>query len=257
MQFLLTVFCLVFVASCSAQTQLPREMPDDVSISLNQTGGMMRAHRKIKVTAGSIEFDELKGDGSAQTKWTKEISRDDAKKLYAVFVENKFDTIRNDVRTETVHDAGSQYIQLSLGVGETFNAVYGKNSPMSGSSLKHYNAVAKAINELLAKYNSDAAIELDEDYLQGKWRAAGESPGRHAWFIDWTFDDGKFKQTGYPAILQEGKYRVVSEEDGKLVLELYDQKGTFGEKTRQMEISVEPETKRMTIDRMKGFTRSN
>lgn len=257
MRVLLTIFSLILVAGCNVQAQLPREMPDDVSISLNRTGGMSREHRKISVTASSIEFDELKGNGSVQTKWTKEISRDDAKKLYAAFVQNKFDSIRNDVRKETVYDAGSQYIQLSLGVGKTFNAVYGKNSPMSGSSLKHYNAVAKAINELLAKYNDDAAIELDEDYLQGKWRAAGESPGRHAWFIDWTFDDGKFKQTGYPAILQEGKYRVVSEEDGKLTLELYDQKGTFGEKTSQMEISVEPETKRLTIDRMKGFARTN
>lgn len=60
---------------------------------------------------------------------------------------------------------------------------------------------------------------------------------------------------GYPAILQEGKYRVLSDEGGKLILELYDQKGTFGEETRKMEISIDPQSKQMTMDNMKGFSK--
>lgn len=186
MRVLLSILGLFLVTSCQAQTDLPREMPLDISFSFIQTGGMMRAHRRINVTASTIEFDELKGNGSSQLKWTKDISAEHAKKLYAAFVANSFDTIRNDVRTERVHDAGSEYISLSLGVGKTFNAVYGKNSPLSGNNLKRYTAVRDAINALLAKYQDGVSseAEIDEEYIQGKWRAAGESPGRHTWFLE-------------------------------------------------------------------------
>src|SRR5690606_23802144 len=113
-------------------------------------------------------------------------SAEHAKKLYAAVVANSFDTIRNDVRTERVHDAGSEYISLSLGVGKTFNAVYGKNSPLSGNNLKRYTAVRDAINALLARYQDGVSseAEIDEEYIQGKWRAAGDSPGRHTWFLE-------------------------------------------------------------------------
>lgn len=239
---------------CDARSQLPQAMPDDASISLNQTGGMMRAHKKIKVTANTLEFDELKGSESVQVKWSKEIARKDAEKLYAVLVSNKFDAIRNDERTGIVYDAGSEYISLSLGVGKTFNAVYGRNSPLSGGNLKRFQAVSKAINALLAKYQDGGSdIELTEEYLQGTWRAAGETPDRHTWFLEWTFCDGRFKQAGYPPITQEGKYRIVASDANSIRLELFDQSGTFGKERQQIEISVDKGW--LTIQNIKGFTR--
>ena len=200
---------VLLILCCDARSQLPERMPEDVNISLNQTGAMMRSHKKITVTPTTLEFDELKGNGSARVKWSKEIERKDAEKLYAVLVNNQFDTIRNDKQTEIAHDAGCEHISLSLGVGRTYNAVYGKNSPLSGSNLKRFQVVSKAINELLAKYQEGGGedIELTAEYLQGTWRAAGETPDRHTWFLEWTFKDGRFKQTGYPPIKQEGKYR--------------------------------------------------
>jgi len=188
-----------------------------------------------------LGFDELKGSGGRQGKGSKEISAKDVEKLYRVFLDNRFDTIKNDKRIETVHDAGSEYISLSLGIGKTFNAVYGKNSPLSGSNLRGYQAVSKAINDLLSKYKEGGSsdIELTDDYLQGTWRAAGETPDRHTWFLEWTFKDGRFKQTGYPPITQEGKYRVIEAAANKLTIELFDQDGTFGKEPQQIEISAD------------------
>src|SRR5690606_15001017 len=140
-----------------------------------------------------------------------------------------------------------------LGTGTTFNAVYGKNSPMSGSNLKRFQAVSNAINDLLAKYQDPVEAGLNEEYLQGTWRAAGETPDRHTWFLEWTFDDGRFKQAGYPPITQKGKYRVVGSDGTKLTLELYDQDGTFGKETQRIEITVD--SNRLTIQNMKGFSR--
>lgn len=255
MKKLFAVISVFLALACDGQSQLPDRMPDDVSFSLNQTGGMMRAHRKITVTATMLEFDELKGGGAPQVKWSKDISRKDAEELYRAFVENQFDTIKNDKRTETVYDAGSEYISLSLGIGKTFNAVYGKNSPLSGSNLKRFQGVSKAINDLLAKYQTGtlADIELTEEYLQGTWRAAGETPDRHTWFLEWTFKDGRFKQMGYPPITQQGKYRVVGSDANKLTIELFDQDGTFGTEPQKIEISAD--AGRLTIQNMKGFSK--
>ncbi|MEQ1764412.1 MAG: hypothetical protein ABL984_14880 [Pyrinomonadaceae bacterium] len=259
MKKLLTVISVFLIFACDGRSQLPEKMPDDVSISLTRTGGMMRAHRKINVTAGTLEFDELKGSGVPQVKWSKQISAKDVENLYRVFVDNKFDTIRNDTRTETVHDAGSEYISLSLGIGRTFNAVYGKNSPLSGSNLRRYQSVSKAINDLLAKYQRRdgevSDVELTEAYLHGTWRAAGETPDRHAWFLEWTFKDGRFKQSGYPPILQEGKYRLVESDKKKLTIELFEQDGTFGKESQQTEITIDLRSNLLTISNMKGFSK--
>jgi hypothetical protein len=255
MKTLITLIGLLLVFGCDVRSQLPSRMPDDVSFSVNETGGMMRAHRKITVTATTLEFDELKGNSSAAVRWTKDIARKDAERLYAVFADNRFDTIKNDKRTEIVHDAGSEYISLSLGIGKSFNAVYGKNSPLSGSNLKRFQAVSKAVNDLLAKYQNGAVaeIELTEASLQGTWRTAGETPDRHTWFLEWTFKDGRFKQVGYPPITQEGRYRIVESSSNSLMIELYDQDGTFGKEPQQIEITAS--SNRLTIQNMKGFSK--
>ncbi|MCY7347350.1 MAG: hypothetical protein LH614_14135, partial [Pyrinomonadaceae bacterium] len=100
----------------------------------------------------------------------------------------------------------------------------------------------------------------DETFIQGKWRLVGEFPkdksGRsRVWFLEWTFADGKFLQTGYPPIKQEGKYRIVKRDEDKLTLELYEQKGTFGTKDRQIEIVIDKKNKRLKIMKQEGFSR--
>ena len=97
-------------------------------------------------------------------------------------------------------------------------------------------------------------------FIQGKWRLEGEHPKNESgramsWFLEWTFADGKFLQTGYPPIKQEGKYRIVKREENKLTLELYEQKGNFGTKDKQIKIVVDRENEKLKIGNQEGFSR--
>ncbi len=82
---------------------------------------------------------------------------------------------------------------------------------------------------------SFGVADSDEEFIQGTWRLTGENDG-HGWFLEWTFDHGKFDLKGYPPLYQEGKYRIVKTEENKLTLELYDQKGNFGTENSQVEV---------------------
>ena len=68
--------------------------------------------------------------------------------------------------------------------------------------------------------------------IRGTWAASGEAPappgGRGlSWFMEWTFQDGRFRQHGYPPIAAEGRYRALGVEGGALLLDLVDEKGNF------------------------------
>ncbi|HVE59805.1 MAG TPA: hypothetical protein VNB22_23535, partial [Pyrinomonadaceae bacterium] len=246
---------LFFVQACAAQSQLPAEMPENITVYLNVSGGMMRAYKKITIDDGVLEFEELKGNRQNPQKWSAKISRQDLAKLYKTFVENKFDTIKNDKREGIVYDAGSESISISINKLKSFGVTYGKNSPLSGKNLTRYQAVRKALEDLIAQsQNGIRPAGENEQYIQGTWRVAGGN-GIRSWFLEWTFDDGNFKQTGYPPITQEGKYRVSSITESKITLELYDQKGTFGTETSTVEISINREESQLTISNTKGFTR--
>lgn len=95
--------------------------------------------------------------------------------------------------------------------------------------------------------------------IQGTWRLSGSNTTSngtiYAWFLEYTFDNGKFKLTGYPAITQKGSYRVIKQEENKLTLELYGQEGTFGKENKQIEIIFDKEAKKLTIDGKSGFHR--
>jgi len=99
-----------------------------------------------------------------------------------------------------------------------------------------------------------------ETFIQGKWRLEGEFPkdksGRsRVWFLEWTFADVTFLQIGYPPIKQEGKYRIIKHVENTLTLELYEQKGNFGTKDRQIEIVIDEKNKRLKIAQQDGFSR--
>lgn len=108
---------------------------------------------------------------------------------------------------------------------------------------------------------SSFAMSEEEKFIQGAWRAGGElknkdgGPGM-SWFIEWTFDKGKFKQTGYPPLSQEGKYRIIRKDGNKLTLELYDQKGTFGTENKTIEIVIDKEKDQLKISNQEGFKRT-
>jgi hypothetical protein len=251
------MFSLFLIQSCRAQeTRLPEEMPEEITVYLNVSGGMSRSYKKITIDEGVLEFEELSGGRQAPQKWSAKISREDLVKLYRVFVENKFDTIKNDEPKGRAYDAGSESIAISIQKLKSFNVIYGKNSPLSGKNLERYQAVREAIYDLIARHQTGIQTTGEnEKFIQGKWRVTGENGG-YAWFLEWTFDNGNFKQMGYPPIIQEGKYKVLSVGDSQIRLELYEQKGTFGDEKREIEILIDKQAKQLTIAGTKGFTRT-
>lgn len=258
MQLFLIMLSLFIVGSCEAQSNLPEKMPEKVSFSLHQNGGMSRSYKKITIEDGVLTVEELSGNQREPQKCSAKISEADAANLYKAFVENKFDQIKNDERKEIVYDAGSERISISINKLNSFGVTYGKNSPLSGANLRSYQAVRKSIDELEAKAKSKDSANMRanefETFIQGKWRVAGGN-GIRAWFLEWTFDKGNFKQVGYPPILQEGKYKILSAEKDKIMLELYEQKGTFGEGKKTMEILFDSQANLLTIGQMKNFSR--
>jgi len=115
----------------------------------------------------------------------------------------------------------------------------------------------------VAQDNSkDASKENLEDYIRATWRLDGELPPNNTghgfrWFLEYTFsEDGSFMLTGYPPLMQKGKYRVVKTEDDKITLELYEQSGNFGTRDKRIEIQVDRKNDFLNIDSKKGFKRA-
>lgn len=259
----LFIIGLVFVQGCAAQSNLSPEMPENLEINFQKSGGMSRSYQKISINKEALEFEELTDFQKGAQKWSAAVSPEETAELYRVFVENKFDTIKNDERKEIVYDAGSESISISDGADNFFRATYGKNSPLSGLNLQRYQRVKKAIDEFVAQHqqkemeNADGQMQTRDEfekYIQGTWRAEGKN-GNYGWFLEWTFADGIFKQTGYPPILQEGKYKITGISGNKITLMLYDQKGTFGTEERSMDIVFNSPDKSLTISGTKGFSR--
>jgi len=160
MRAFLIVLILFFAANCDAQSQIPKQMPGELHISLNISGGMLRAYTRITIDGRDLKFDELKGNQPEPLKWSAMISDEDLAKLYKAFVDNKFDTIKNDTRKGVVYDAGSENISISSGASFSFHISSGPNSPLSGRNLKRYKAVSQAIDDLVSQYRDKKTTEL-------------------------------------------------------------------------------------------------
>ncbi len=261
--FVIIMMSLLLIQACGAQevvdgdSRLPAEMPENITIELYQGGGKTRAFKKITIDEGVLEFEQLTGNSGAPQKWSANVAREDLARLYKVFVENRFDSIRNDEAKGRAYDAGSESISISLNKQKSFRATYGKNSPLSGSNLARYEAVRKALYDLTERRSPNAkSADENEKFIRGTWRADGTNGG-YGWYLEWTFDGGKFKQIGYPPIIQEGKYRVVSADGDRLTIELYDQQGTFGEDRREIQIVIDRQANQLTISNTKGFKRQS
>src|ERR1044072_4912921 len=95
----------------------------------------------------------------------------------------------------------------------------------------------------------------NEEFIQGSWRLAGQNDPKHSWYLEWTFDKGKFDLVGYPPLHQSGNYRVLKTEGSKMTLELYEQKGELGTENSQIEIIIDKSNNTLMIKGQGPFTR--
>lgn len=103
--------------------------------------------------------------------------------------------------------------------------------------------------------SSPRAEDSNEEFIQGTWRLAGQNDPRHSWYLEWTFDHGKFDLVGYPPLHQSGNYRILKTEGSKMTLELYDQKGELGTQNSQIEIITDQKKGTLTIKGQGPFTK--
>jgi hypothetical protein len=97
--------------------------------------------------------------------------------------------------------------------------------------------------------------KTNEDFIQGMWRMTGQN-GMYGWFLEWTFDGGRFDLKGYPPLAQDGKYRIIKTDGHKLTLELYDQKGNFGTENSQIEVIIDKKKETLSIKGQGPFKRA-
>ena len=93
-----------------------------------------------------------------------------------------------------------------------------------------------------------------ERFIQGSWFYTGTLPGLPQYptmpfTIEWTFASGTFRQTGYPPLESEGRYRVVQAGQAAITLTLFQQKGHFSEADRTIAIAIDYEAGAISIDK--------
>jgi hypothetical protein len=98
--------------------------------------------------------------------------------------------------------------------------------------------------------------KASEEFIRGIWHIDGGGENNTPrWWLEWTFEEGKFSQTGYPVVNQKGSYRIVKVKDGKLTLELFDQQGDFGSKNSKIDVVLDLKKDLLTIKDKGPFKR--
>jgi hypothetical protein len=158
---------VVSFADCGAGlfggSRLPKQMPANVEIGYDRNAGMVRAYAHYVIKDNVLSVDEINFNEQTPRKWTVEISRADLEKLYQAFVANQFDLIKNDEAKGVTYDAGSETVRITAGT-DSYNVSYGANSPLSGSAKTRYLAVAEAVRNLVAEYQTKA-VETSANYV--------------------------------------------------------------------------------------------
>ena len=120
---------------------------------------------------------------------------------------------------------------------------------------RRFNArVAVLLMMVVAEVPACGEPSEAERYIQGTWFYRGGLPGQpeyptRPFTIEWTFASGTFRQTGYPPIFSEGRYRVSRAGETDITLTLFKQKGHFSESDRTILIALDKPAGTITIDK--------
>lgn len=152
----------LFFAQCGRnflqESQLPKEMPDQVEFAYSASGGMTLAYDSISIANDVLSVETLKSTETNRKKWSAKITTADKEKLYQAFVANKFDLIKKDEGVMT--DTGTVGIRLTID-GKTYRIESSGDSLLSGDSAKRFQNVADAVRDLRARYEAKAEIVAD------------------------------------------------------------------------------------------------
>lgn len=164
---ILNISAINCLANPLQKSELPKEMPTETEIRFNQNGGMAPTYKKIKVSGNLLFVEERTFQNRTPQMRYVEIPNEEKSALYQVFVENKFDLIKNDKREGIVYDAPWQNISIRAD-RKSFNTSAGANSPLSGINLARYQAVKNAIFKLEEKFKNQL-VEVKQNYAVIKY----------------------------------------------------------------------------------------
>ncbi len=78
-----------------------------------------------------------------------------------------------------------------------------------------------------------------QDFLLGAWLRSERIASGFTSFVRWEFRaNGTFLQTGYPELTQQGRYRILEDNNDLLKIRFFEQSGTFGTDDRELQIQI-------------------
>lgn len=151
--FMASLFALM-VAAAMAQSKLPADVPTGISIYFHRDGGMSPHYRTVTINGRELKCEGLKEHDNTRENFTVTITEAELKSLYKVFVEHKFDLMKNLDSRGLVHDASVKRITLGIGTGKDVDVSMGANDLLSESDAKSFKRIADAIEGLVDKYSA-------------------------------------------------------------------------------------------------------
>ena len=155
------------------KSDLPKAMPENTEMSFNASGGLLPIFKRVVVSDNMLFVEETTFQNRELKKWYAKISKDKKIELYRAFVENKFDSIKNEKQKAVVYDAPTETISIRAG-GKSYNVSSGLNSPLSSVDQKRYQNVKDAIFKLEADYKA-ASKQISHQFAVIKYEPKAHS----------------------------------------------------------------------------------
>ena len=133
---------------------LPKDMPENTVIKYSGNGGMAPAWYRVEITEQIMTVEDKKMGNKKANRWYAEITKAEKEAVYKVFVENKFDLVKNEKRQSIVYDAPSERISLRAGKLFSKGISYGANSRVSPKNAARLSAIETTIKNLAEKHTS-------------------------------------------------------------------------------------------------------
>ncbi len=110
-----------------------------------------------------------------------------------------------------------------------------------GSKAVFFTLVSLSIWLVGCQFSCSLAMSENERFIQGTWHRGGvleDDDDSFSWYMDLTFERGRYVQKGYPPYYGEGKYTVIRSEENQIVLHLMGQTGNEKGVDREMTITI-------------------
>lgn len=141
-------FCAIFVTlivvfsfACARQSQLPKEVPENLEIKFETNLLRESLVRRAVISGNQLTYERARCEGVLN----KTVSTDEIKRIYETFVKGEFDLIQSLDNKEA-----NEFKQISLKAGTISKVIkYGNNSRFSKTDDESLGNIRTEIADLL------------------------------------------------------------------------------------------------------------